>query len=107
MYKFNLTVGLFDKATERQEVETCAVKKIIDNILIEDFGLYAFTMWECSGVYRMQSTGAIVHEPSLRLEIATDEDETETMRQVCESLKVALNQESIMFERCAAAIDFI
>lgn len=107
MYKYTLTIGLFDKDTEKQETPTAAAKSIIDNILINDFELYAFTIWECNGVYKMSSTGAIVHEPSLRLEIATDENEGNKIHRIAEALKLALNQESIMLECCEANINFI
>ena len=34
-----LTVGLFDKNTEKQEIDTDAAKNIISNILINDFNI--------------------------------------------------------------------
>lgn len=97
MYKNQLTIGLFDKDTEKQEVNTPEAKNLIAEILIGKFGIFAFTMIECSGVYKMASTGRIVFEPSIRVEIATDEELTEADA-IIETLKKELNQESIMHE---------
>lgn len=70
MYEHFLTVGLFDKDTEKQEITTGAAKDYISETLINKFNVFAFTMIDCAGVYKMQSTGAIVKEPSVRVEIA-------------------------------------
>lgn len=96
MYKNQLTIGLFDKDTEKQEVNTPEAKNIIAEILIGKFGIFAFTMIECSGVYKMASTGRIVFEPSIRVEIATDDELAAD--DIIDELKAALNQESIMHE---------
>lgn len=96
MYKNQLTIGLFDKDTEQQEVNTPEAKNIIAEILIGKFGIFAFTMIECSGVYKMASTGRIVFEPSIRVEIATDDELAAD--DIIDELKAALNQESIMHE---------
>ncbi len=97
MTKNIFTIGLFDKDTEKQETNTAEAKNIIAEILIEKFEVFAFTMIECSGVYRMQSTGRIVFEPSIRVEIATADELTEA-DYIIDELKAALNQESIMHE---------
>ena len=39
MIKNILTIGLFDKNTEQQEIETNQAKNIIANILINDFDI--------------------------------------------------------------------
>lgn len=96
MIKNQLTIGLFDKNTEKQEIQTNEAKTIIANILIDKFNIFAFTMIECSGVYRMASSGRIVFEPSIRVEIASDDEIAAD--DVIKELKDALNQESIMHE---------
>lgn len=98
MTKTLLTIGLNDKNTERQEIETGAAKNIIANILLNQFNIFAFTMFECSGVYKMESTGNIIFENSIRVEIATDDELTESDA-IIETLKKELNQESIMMEK--------
>lgn len=96
MVKNQFTIGLFDKDTEKQEINTPEAKNLIAEILIEKFGIFAFTMIECSGVYRMASSGRIVFEPSIRVEIASDDEIAAD--DIIEELKDALNQESIMHE---------
>lgn len=44
MYEHFLTVGLFDKDTEHQEIGTDKAKDFIAETLINDFDIYAFTM---------------------------------------------------------------
>ncbi len=105
MHKNIFTVGLFDKDTERQEISLPEAEILIANTLIDKFGIFAFTMLECSGVYKMASTGRIVFEPSIRIEIATD-DELTTADAIIHELKVVLNQESIMHEISTANIYF-
>lgn len=97
MKKNLLTIGLFDKDAEIQKISTSEAKEKIAEILIEKFDIFAFTMIECSGVYKMASTGRIVFEPSIRVEIATD-DELRTIDSIITELKRELNQESIMHE---------
>lgn len=105
MHKTVFTIGLNDKDTERQKIESSEAKKIIANVLLNDFQIFAFTMMECAGVYKMELTGNIVFENSIRVEIATDEELT-AADDIIESLKIKLNQESIMMEKGKAEILF-
>ena len=54
----------------------------------------------------MASTNNIVCEPSIRVEIATDNEITPEIDGIIEALKTALNQESIMHEHATAEIYF-
>lgn len=105
MLKYQFTVGLFDKDTEAQLIESPEAKKIISDILLNKFDIFAFTMFDCSGVYRMQSTGAIISEPSVRVEIATDA--ALPAAEIIKELKTALNQETIMMEQETKDIYFL
>lgn len=105
MFKTQLTVGLNDKLTEQQEVKTSDAKMMIADTLLKEFGLFAFTMFECQGVYTMASTGNVIFENSIRVEIAT-EDAIDTSS-ICEALKHKLNQESIMVEFEIKEVDFL
>lgn len=107
MYEYHLTFGLFDKDTKKQEIPTAEAVEKISEILIDCYSLYAFTMIECHGVYRMVDTGEIVREPSIRLEIADENDLDSTMHRIIETLKFVLNQESIMYKRMKSKIEFI
>lgn len=108
MYEHYLTVGLFDKETERQEVETNKAKGFIAETLINDFNVFAFTMIDAVGIYKMQSTSTIVKEPSIRIEIAAEADLTrETVYRIIKTLKDGLNQESIMYKMVESDVEFI
>ena len=99
-----LTVGLFDKDTCTQEISTPAARAMLDEILLQRYGLYAYTMIECAGCYTMRA-GQIVHEPSLRVEIVT-ESQIENLPGMIQDVKTALNQESIMCKVQKALIAF-
>lgn len=105
MTKTLLTIGLNDKDTEQQKIESPEAKNIIANILLNQFNIFAFTMFECSGVYKMESTSNIIFENSIRVEIATD-DELTTANAIIDELKKELNQESIMMEKETKEIFF-
>lgn len=105
MYKTTLTIGLNDKDTEYQIISTDDAKNQLAAILIGDYGFYAYTLTECAGVYRMNSTGNIIHENSLKVEIATD-DIINNLDDVVNTLKVRFNQETIMVEQEVKLIEF-
>ena len=105
MVKFQLTIGLFDKDTEKQEIRTKAAKSMIADTLLNRFHVFAFTMLEAEGVYKMNSSGHIVNEPSIRIEIVTDESGDLNMADMVEYLKVQFNQKSIMVETFGMVYD--
>lgn len=105
MVKYQLTIGLNDKNTEKQEIRTNAAKKLISEILLNRFEIFAYTMLECSGVYKMQSSGRIVNEKSIRIEIVTNESDFINIPDIVEYLKKELNQESIMVETFGLTYD--
>ena len=105
MKKYEMTIGLFDKDTEKQEISIAEARDTLAYLLIDEFDIFAFTMIECSDVYRMESTGRIVREPSIRIEIASDDEIPAA--EIIENIKKALNQETIMLEVSEANISFI
>ena len=107
MNEYLFTVGLFDKDTELQEIPSERAKEILAQILIDKHGIYAYTMIDCSGVYKMQSTGRIVREPSIRIEIVTDMADLLDYRAIIADIKSALNQETVMLKKSAADVSFI
>ena len=96
LYKTILTIGLNDKDQEKQIIPTDEAKRIIAEILINK-KVEAFTMFDCMGVYKMNSSGNIVQENSIRIE-HVDDGETIIWMGIVKALKKALNQESIMIE---------
>lgn len=108
MHEYILTIGLNDRVTEKQEISSEAAKRMISEILINKYGVFAFTMFDCYGVYKMNSTGRIIQEPSIRIEMAT----FEPMNNIDEIIRVIkdsehLNQESIMKKYQVSNISFI
>jgi len=102
---YTMTIGFNDKITEKQEISTEEAKNIIADILINRFNVYAFTMWDCDGVYKMDSTGNIVKEKSVKVEIITDE-EIPYIGVMIDRIKEALNQESVMLQQTKESVVF-
>jgi len=105
MKKYIFTVGLFDKDTEKMETTREDARDLLAYILIDEHDIFAFSMFDCFGVYRMESTGRIVREPSIRVEVASDEEIDAASIITC--IKAALNQESVMLEVSESNITFI
>ena len=97
MYEYQLTIGLFDKDNAKQKISTAAAENMISDLLLNQFKIYAFTMINCFGVYKM-ADGRIVKEPSIRLEIASDEDISSIINSFINTIKspAYLNQECIL-----------
>ncbi len=95
-FKSTLIVGLNDKNSKKQEIDTLDAYKIAQNIAAPLFEGIAIT--EGRGIYR-HDDGSPVIEVLLIIEIFAAEKER--VKQYAELLKVALNQENItaQFER--------
>lgn len=93
MKKYTICVGLFDKDSKRQEVNTLDAYKIACNLFARHTG--GATITEGRGIYTHES-GEIVIEPSLVCMVygAT----LEAVEAVVSALKDALNQESVSIE---------
>ena len=98
MIKHTFTIGLNDRDAERQIISNDMAIDLISDTLINQHDVYAFTMTECKGIYRMNSTNNIIRENSIRVEIVTESDEDIDAVGIILDLKVRLNQESIMHE---------
>jgi len=104
MYKTTLTIGLYDKDTCRQEISSESAKNIVTAAVLRS-GVYGATVWDCRGIYTMQSTGEIVEEPSIRVEFC--DDFQRDISGLVADLKARLNQESIMVERAISNVSFL
>ena len=103
--KNTLTIGTRDKDNLQKVIAIDDAQNIIADILIGKYGIFAFTSWNCEGVYRMNDTGIIIREKSIRVEIVTD-GKLDAIQAIIDDLKAALNQESIMHECTTANIEF-
>ena len=106
MFKTIITVGLNDKDQEIQIIPTESAENTLAEILIENHVIFAFTMIHCKGVYKMSSSGNIIKENSIRIEII--EEDARDYTEIINEIKTELNQESVMIEKSADAdVDFI
>ena len=91
MNKITLYVGLNDKDTKRQKIDTLEATKIVSNLITKlcDGG----TIYNAKGIYRHEN-GDVVIENTLRIELI-DVDEN-PLTALIDTLKTVLNQESII-----------
>ena len=94
MLKITLYVGLNDKETKKQEIETIEAFKIVSNLIttLTDGG----TIYNAQGIYK-HDNGQIVIENTLRIELIGIEENN--LKQLVTTLKQVLNQESIIIQR--------
>lgn len=86
MLKSTLYVGLFDKDSKQQIIETGFAEKICQELIGDcSIGLI-------NGYYTHEN-GTKVVEPSLRIEILFNTKER--IKAICEQIKILLNQESV------------
>lgn len=94
MNKATLYVGLFDKDTKAQRFTSVEALKIAQTIVLSH--VEGATISESHGIYK-HDDGSVVVEPSLRIEISTENPDVIASR-LSRDLKVALNQESVLVE---------
>lgn len=92
--KFTLFVGLNDKDSKQQEINTIDAYKIVSNLITSDFG--GGTISEATGIYKHED-GTIVTEITLRIELLFTT--AEKVKNLVQDLKRVLNQESIAVQK--------
>lgn len=102
MQKITLFIGLNDKDTKRQEIETNRARAILADRIAQKIGFGTVSL--ASGVYT-HGNGETVIENTLRCEFYT-EDPASVM-DFARWAKVELNQESIAVEVSAPAVQFV
>lgn len=102
MKSYIIVVGLFDKDTKQQEMTSVEAYKLVNRLVVARTG--AGTISEAFGVYTHEN-GAVVIEPSLRIEINGD-GISESVDALISDLKRVLNQESVMLEVRESTIKF-
>ena len=93
--KYTLYVGLNDKDSKIQKVNTVEAYKIIENLLL-NLNVEGATIFEAKGLYKHES-GEYVIENTLRIEIMFVEKPI--IKQLVDSIKLILNQESVAVQR--------
>lgn len=99
MKNYTISIGLNDKNTKMQEINTLDAFKIVTNLIIQHFGWWTINEWK--GVYTHENW-EIVIENSLICSIITDKDTSWFINDV----KKLLNQESVMKEEIISKITF-
>lgn len=90
--KYILNVGLNDKDTKLQKIDSIEAYKIVENTLLNN-GLSGYTIYQGKGLYK-HDTGEITQENTLIIEMIFTTDEI--VNKIIKILKQVLNQESIM-----------
>lgn len=91
MDKTILYVGLNDKDTKTQKIDTVESIKIVTNIITKNTD--GGTIYNATGIYT-HDNGAIVIENTLRIELIDCKESA--LNNIIQSIKTALNQESII-----------
>jgi len=93
MRKFTLYLGLNDKDTKTQQVETVEAYKIVSNLLLKRFD--GATIFNAQGIYK-HDNGEIVTENTFRIELLEFGNSIfEQVKEVVSLLKEIFNQESV------------
>lgn len=94
MDKYILYVGLNDKDTKTQKIDTLSAYNLTNNILLNY--VEGATVTQSKGIYK-HNNGNVVIENTLIIELLfTDKTTVET---IAKELKIALNQENIAIQK--------
>lgn len=94
--KYSFYIGLNDKDSKVQIVETLTAASIINRVFIEN-GVDGATITSGKGIYKHEN-GEIVVEETIIVQ-AYEFDNAINARKICNELKHLLNQESIVVEK--------
>lgn len=100
--KYILNVGLNDKDTKLQKIDSIEAYKIVENTLLNN-GLSGYTIYQGKGLYK-HDNGEITQENTLIIEMIFTTDEI--VNKIIKILKQVLNQESIMKQVQEISISF-
>lgn len=99
---FEVTVGLFDQKSKKQEVNTADALQTITRYVIDHCG--GGTITTGNGVYTHED-GTVVVEPSIIIKIVGAK--FEDVGNLVEDIKVFLNQESVLVEMSGKSYCFV
>lgn len=97
--KYTFYVGLNDKDSKVQEVNTLEAAKIVQNVFIKN-EVDGATITSGKGIYKHEN-GMVVTEETLIIQVY-EFGEPVKVKEICDDLKVMLNQESIAVEKTEA-----
>ena len=102
MTTINFYIGKFDKTTHKQELSNEYILNAIHRTL-KDYGVSGYTVISCKGCYT-HINGTIIREPSYKVTVCNIDL---PVKQICNELKLQLNQESILVEIYESTIQCI
>lgn len=103
MIKYNIYLGLNDKDTLKQKIDTTKARKEVYNILLKN-NIKAYTIYLVNGVFTNEKN-EITKEKTLKIEVL-DIKKDDILESIKEFKKV-LNQESVLLEEEVKKINFI
>lgn len=102
MITTNFYIGKFDKTTHKQELSNEYILNAIHKALAKR-NVQGYTITSCKGCYT-HTNGTIVREPSYKVTVI---DVGLPSQALCNELKLALNQETILVEVYDSTVQFI
>ena len=103
MNKTTLYIGLNDKDSKTQKIDTVEAIKVIYNLLLAN-GIDGATLYNATGIYK-HDNGVVVIENTIRCEII--EPVNNGLNKAIQAIKSALNQESIIKQVENITSDFV
>jgi len=100
--KYILNVGLNDKDTKQQKIDSIEAYKVVENLLLNN-GISGYTIYQGLGLYK-HDTGEITRENTLIIELMFVNDTL--VNKIIDLLKQVLNQESILKQVQEITISF-
>lgn len=90
--KYSLYLGLNDKDTKTQKIDTLEAYKILCNLL-KSYNVEGFTVYNAHGFY-MHNDGTFTTENTLKVELMFIDEKT--IDNIIKQCKIIFNQESII-----------
>ena len=98
---YTLYVGTNDKDTYRQEIPTDEAKHIVDEICTKYVN--GFTVQDSIGTWNDENK-IITHENTIMCYL--DDIDEETLHRICDEIRIALNQNTVLIQKEYTALDF-
>ena len=98
---YTLYVGTNDKDTYKQEIPTERARQVVEEICTKYIG--GFTVQDATGIWTDEK-GVITHENTIVCYL--DDIDEETLHRVCDEIRSALNQNTVLIQKEYTQLDF-
>ena len=98
---YTLYIGTNDKDTYKQEIPTDEAKHIVDEICTKYVN--GFTVQDSIGTWNDENN-MITHENTIMCYL--DDIDEETLHRICDEIRSALNQNTVLIQKEYTALDF-